>query len=900
MTNLIKICVKPALAIGTALLVFGCATQDLKTASVETTERVRIAAANMQDAVVIDCQLPGKLMMLGGTRQYLTPGQLERLTAIDCRTRGGEYTLGDLSGGTLSLNRWQPLAEQGNAEAQYYVARIYANGMGGVPADYSKAADWYQKAAKQKYPAAMQELGYLYESGLGVPQDKLLALNLQREASGLGDQLDYAYKLTAAKEDAAKQAAALSEQLEASNSQLESLRDQLGHARDRLSQSRRGLSQAESTVLGLRAQLQTAQSEGGGDGGARAKALEAKLAAKEAELTESRTSADNLRAEVSTQQTQLEAELQKSQAASLELNDVLGNKQDESKSLRARLAQSEQRFIKSQQELGDLRMDYRRQVDQLAAEREELEHAKAKSNNDAGAALLAAKEHDLALQTLRAQTLEAELAKLRQAQSGAAANAGKTAAQTQAQNVALRSDLAGLEQRYADQVKQLEAAKGELADLHSKTTAQRADLFTKLTGDLSARSAELAGKQHRIDSLESDASMLKGELARLRDQQAHDASANAGEAGRMRLALQASQQKISEQRDMLDQLRTDAAKERAALLAERANLQQQIAGGETADKREISALNAGISARQTLINAKDEQIAVLEKKIAERPVLTANNAVTPVTMRMPGPKLPVINAGVSANYYALVIGNSNYSHYNSLSTPTRDAQTIAALLEQQYGFKVTLLLDATSDKIMEALDRYSIDLKDSDRFLIYYAGHGGTLDGPPERAFWLGVDADPKKQLSWIPAYYVSDKIKTIKAKQILLVSDSCFSASITHTTTTTIRRETSEARFKVQWNLRARMVLTSGQNTPVADSSGDQNASLFAKYFISVLRQNDGLMSGETLAGEIASRMQPEATRMGIKQNPTYSSLQGSDHEYGEFFFLPPTTQLRVASLNE
>ena len=110
-------------------LVVACASAQV---SDETAERMRIAAANMEDAIVVDCQLPGKLRKLGGTRTYLTPGRLLRTSAIVCRTRGGEYTLGDLASGTLSLQRWLVPAKKGDAEAQYYVARIHANGMDNV------------------------------------------------------------------------------------------------------------------------------------------------------------------------------------------------------------------------------------------------------------------------------------------------------------------------------------------------------------------------------------------------------------------------------------------------------------------------------------------------------------------------------------------------------------------------------------------------------------------------------------------------------------------------------------------------------------------------------------------------------------------------------------------------
>jgi uncharacterized caspase-like protein len=234
---------------------------------------------------------------------------------------------------------------------------------------------------------------------------------------------------------------------------------------------------------------------------------------------------------------------------------------------------------------------------------------------------------------------------------------------------------------------------------------------------------------------------------------------------------------------------------------------------------------------------------------------------------------------------------------NSLATPVNDAKGVASLLEQRYGFKVKTLLDATSDSIVAALDQYSIDLKEDNRLLIYYAGHGGTRDGPPERAFWLGVNADPRTQEGWISAEVVTNKIKQIQAKHILLVSDSCFSASITHPTTTTIRRDLREQRFKLQWDRRARMVLTSGQNTPVVDNSGDHTHSLFAKYFLSVLLENDNLMSGEQLAYELGVRMQKEADSMGLQQAPTYSSLLDAGHAYGDFFFLPPAP-VRVAAL--
>jgi uncharacterized caspase-like protein len=120
-----------------------------------------------------------------------------------------------------------------------------------------------------------------------------------------------------------------------------------------------------------------------------------------------------------------------------------------------------------------------------------------------------------------------------------------------------------------------------------------------------------------------------------------------------------------------------------------------------------------------------------------------------------------------ANYHALIIGNSNYSSMPQLKTPANDAREVAKVLEGRYGFEVKLLIDATRKDITSAMREYAHSLTDSDRLLIYYAGHGGTRIYPPERAFWLGVDADPDVPESWVSAQVVSDEISQIHARHI-------------------------------------------------------------------------------------------------------------------------------------
>ena len=87
-----------------------------------------------------------------------------------------------------ALQEWRPLAEQGNALAQYNLGFMYDNGYG-VPQDYVEAVKWYRLAAEQGHARAQTNLGIMYENGYGVPQDSVMAhmwFNIA-SANGLAD-----------------------------------------------------------------------------------------------------------------------------------------------------------------------------------------------------------------------------------------------------------------------------------------------------------------------------------------------------------------------------------------------------------------------------------------------------------------------------------------------------------------------------------------------------------------------------------------------------------------------------------------------------------------------------------------------------------------------------------------
>jgi TPR repeat protein len=87
-----------------------------------------------------------------------------------------------------ALREWQPLAEQGDALAQYSLGMLYRKGRG-VPQDDAQARKWYGKAAAQGLAKAQFSLGTLYFNGEGGPKDYPQALKWFRQAADQGEAL---------------------------------------------------------------------------------------------------------------------------------------------------------------------------------------------------------------------------------------------------------------------------------------------------------------------------------------------------------------------------------------------------------------------------------------------------------------------------------------------------------------------------------------------------------------------------------------------------------------------------------------------------------------------------------------------------------------------------------------
>lgn len=229
------------------------------------------------------------------------------------------------------------------------------------------------------------------------------------------------------------------------------------------------------------------------------------------------------------------------------------------------------------------------------------------------------------------------------------------------------------------------------------------------------------------------------------------------------------------------------------------------------------------------------------------------------------------------NYFALVVGNDSYVNVPVLKTAVRDAQSVSAILRDEYGFKVKLMLNATRAQMLDAFDEYRRNLHESDNLLIYYAGHG-YLDPDSDRGYWLPVDADQGRRANWLSNTDIADTVRAVRAIHVLVVADSCYSGTLTRGLSVLGTAQDDYARLAQK---RARTALSSGGLEPVEDAGGGGH-SVFANAFMNALHQNPGIVD----MSQIFSSIRREVM-LASPQTPRYGDIRQAGHDGGDFVFV-------------
>ncbi len=243
--------------------------------------------AQLDSFEIVDCEVPGAVIRIGAGYSTTGRAQALRTSGSDCAIRGGYFTEANAANYATSLKVWQPIADSGDAQAQFYVGRIYDSGLGRAP-DPALASVWYKKASDQGHTAALTALAGLYEKGgIDGKINPVAALDLYRRAAQLTEPLAFARdvksrdteietlkrELERLKRDSDRESETLKQSVEQRNSELRRLREearrivattprtpQAASAERKVSESEAELSRETRRLAAVQAEAQRAQS----------------------------------------------------------------------------------------------------------------------------------------------------------------------------------------------------------------------------------------------------------------------------------------------------------------------------------------------------------------------------------------------------------------------------------------------------------------------------------------------------------------------------------------------------------------------------------------------------------------------------------------------------------------
>ncbi len=256
-------------------------------------------------------------------------------------------------------------------------------------------------------------------------------------------------------------------------------------------------------------------------------------------------------------------------------------------------------------------------------------------------------------------------------------------------------------------------------------------------------------------------------------------------------------------------------------------------------------------------------------------------AASPALVAPPLPApVPVREAAVPqiSRKLAVVIGNDAFidDRIPWLDNAGRDADAVGQVLQSRLGYQTVVIHDASREAILGALNRLAVQARPTDSVLIYYAGHGVVVDST-HMGYWIPSNANAELPKTWISNNDIDRLIGRIRASQVVLLSDSCFSGSLV--SDQRVSTNASERTAAAFLGHRAALVMSSGGNEPVADGELGGH-SPFAQSLIDAMNRVNQWEPGTNVFEQVredVSRHLPQRPKYGPARNGRYEP--GADY---------------------
>lgn len=228
--------------------------------------------------------------------------------------------------------------------------------------------------------------------------------------------------------------------------------------------------------------------------------------------------------------------------------------------------------------------------------------------------------------------------------------------------------------------------------------------------------------------------------------------------------------------------------------------------------------------------------------------------------------------------FALVVGIGSYKSLPVADYADRDARAVKEyLIALGYPSRNVVLLEGTNatrsgiqSYVEEWLPRNATPRS---RVFVYYSGHGAP-DAATGEAFLLPWDGDPKfLKTTAYPTRLLYDNLARLKAKQIIVALDACFSGAGGRSV---LPKGARPLVTKVEEGLNPDprlSVLSAAAGDEITSGIDEQGHGIFTYYLLKGLM--DGRRSAQKLLDYLKPRVQAEARRQNREQTP---ALHGPD----------------------
>ena len=252
--------------------------------------------------------------------------------------------------------------------------------------------------------------------------------------------------------------------------------------------------------------------------------------------------------------------------------------------------------------------------------------------------------------------------------------------------------------------------------------------------------------------------------------------------------------------------------------------------------------------------------------------------------QIPAPRIPKVSfLPQIERKIAIVVAINNYKDRGipSLESAVPDGDAVGNLMQDKLGYDVRVIRDAGKADIVKALNAVGREVGPNDSVAVYYAGHGYQMDGKsggPGEGYWIPADGSSREPSNWISNSDVSRLLANIPAKQVMLVSDSCYSGAFTKEQKITAPVSVDPAQILAK---RSVVVMSSGGEEPVSDE-GKEGHSIFAWSLMNSMKNVDKFDTGSKLYEGVRKQVIEE-----FPQVPQYGAATSAGHvQGGDYLF--------------